>query len=67
MQLDLACLKKKIKYEPFWSLHDLVKFIKKKDNYKLIVEKLETESQMDDFFVLPLSLLHDLQHCDAVL
>lgn len=38
-----------MKYEPFWSLHDLVKFIKKKDNYKLIVEKLETENQMDDF------------------
>ena len=45
-----SCLfEKKIKYEPFWSLHDLVKFIKKKDNYKLIVEKLETENQMDDF------------------
>ena len=45
-----SCLfEKKIKYEPFWSLNDLVKFIKKKENYKLIVEKLETESQMDDF------------------
>ena len=45
-----SCLfEKKIKYEPFWSLNDIVKFIKKKENYNLILEKLESKSQLDDF------------------
>ena len=46
-----SCLfEKKIKYEPFWSLNDLVKFIKKKENYNLILEKLGSASQLNDFF-----------------
>jgi hypothetical protein len=46
-----SCLfEKKIKYEPFWSLSDLAKFIKKKENYNLILEKLDSKSQLNEFF-----------------
>lgn len=46
-----SCLfEKKVKYQPFWSLNDLVKFIKKKENYNSILEKLESTSQLNDFF-----------------
>ena len=46
-----SCLfEKKIKYKPFFSLNDLVKFIKKKENYNLILEKLGSASQLNDFF-----------------
>ena len=47
-----SCLfEKKIKYEPFWELKDLVKFIKKKENYNHILEKLESKEQLNDFFL----------------
>ena len=45
-----SCLfEKKIKYEPFWELKDLVKFINKKENYNHILKKLESKDQLNDF------------------
>ena len=46
-----SCIfEKKVNYEPFWSLDDLVKFIKKKENYKHILEKLSSEEELNNFF-----------------
>lgn len=46
-----SCIfEKKVNYEPFWSLDDLVKFIKKKENYKHILEKLSSVEELNNFF-----------------
>lgn len=46
-----SCIfEKKVSYEPFWSLSDLVKFIKKKENYKHILEKLDSKDELNNFF-----------------
>ena len=46
-----SCIfEKKVKYEPFWSLNDLVKFIKKKENYNHILEKLGSINELNNFF-----------------
>ena len=46
-----ACLyEKKIKYQPFWELSDLVNFINKKENYKFISEKVQSKALLDEFF-----------------
>ena len=45
-----SCLyEKKIKYEPFWKINDLVSLINKKNNYNYIVDKLESKNVLDDF------------------
>jgi len=45
-----SCLyEKKIKYEPFWEIGDLVNLINKKNNYAHIVEKLGSETELNDF------------------
>ena len=46
-----SCIfEKKVSYEPFWSLSDLVKFIKKKENFKHIQEKLNSKDELNNFF-----------------
>ena len=45
-----SCLyEKKIEYEPFWEISDLVNLIKKKNNYTHIVDKLGSKIEIDDF------------------
>lgn len=52
-----SCLyNKEIKYEPFWSINDLVKIIKKKGNYKKIKDKLKADKLLDSF-------LYDANKC----
>jgi len=45
-----SCLhEKKIKYEPFWEISDLVNLINKKNNYTHIVNKLGSKIELNDF------------------
>jgi hypothetical protein len=45
-----ACLyEKKIKYEPFWQISDLVNLISKKNNYTLVVDKVGSKMEVDNF------------------
>ena len=45
-----SCLyEKKIKYQPFWSIKDLVSIIIKKENYNKIKEKLSSEYELTTF------------------
>ena len=45
-----SCLfEKKIKYQPFWSIKDLVSIIVKKENYNEIKQKLSSESELTNF------------------
>lgn len=39
---------KKLIYQPYWSLNQLIDFIKKKENYKYIKERLEDQNLIDD-------------------
>jgi hypothetical protein len=45
-----SCLfEKKIKYQPFWSINDLVSIINKKENYNQIKQKLSSENELVSF------------------
>jgi len=45
-----SCLfEKKIKYQPFWSIKDLVSIIKKKENFNQIKQKLSSEYELTTF------------------
>ena len=45
-----SCLfEKKIRYQPFWSIKDLVKIINKKENYNEIRQKLSSECELTTF------------------
>lgn len=45
-----SCIfEKKIKYQPFWSLKDLINTIENKNNYFHILEKLGSRNLLDDF------------------
>ena len=45
-----SCLyEKKIEYQPFWSIKDLVNIIKKKENYNKIKQKLSSEYELITF------------------
>ena len=45
-----SCLfEKKIKYQPFWSIKDLVNIIVKKENYNEIKQKLSSENELKNF------------------
>ena len=45
-----SCLfEKKIKYQPFWSINELVSIIKKKENYNKIKQKLSSEYELTTF------------------
>ena len=45
-----SCLfEKKIKYQPFWSINDLVNIINKKENYNEIKQKLSSEHNLISF------------------
>ena len=45
-----SCLfEKKIKYQPFWSIKDLVNIIIKKENYNEIKQKLSSENELINF------------------
>ena len=45
-----SCLfEKKIKYQPFWSIKDLINIIIKKENYKEIKQKLSSENELTNF------------------
>ena len=45
-----SCLfEKKIKYQPFWSIKDLVNIIVKKENYNEIKQKLSSENELTNF------------------
>lgn len=45
-----SCLfEKKIDYQPYWSLHDIVKIIIKKENYNFILQKLDSENLLKNF------------------
>lgn len=48
-----SCLyEKKIKYQPFWSIQDLVNIIKKKENFFFIQQKIDNNKLLEDFFIL---------------
>ena len=47
-----SCLfEKKIKYQPFWSINDLVNIINKKENYNKIKQKLSSEYELTTFLI----------------
>jgi hypothetical protein len=47
-----SCLyEKKIEYQPFWTIKDLVNIINKKENYNKIKQKLSSEYELTTFLV----------------
>lgn len=55
-----SCLyEKKIDYQPFWSVQDLVKIIEKKQNYHLIKQKLEEKSLLENFLISAKKCIYD--------
>ena len=49
MLLEVVCMKKKIEYQPFWSIKDLVNIINKRENYNEIKQKLSSEFELTTF------------------
>ena len=47
--LKLTGNDKKIQYEPFWEIKDLLRVIKKKENYNFILNKVESEEVLSNF------------------